>query len=125
MDQKRVFVSCDNRNDLYHKHEVVNWNTDQKHAFDFWDPTPGVPTEQAKQIITQRINAASRFLCLVGEHTHESRQAGWEIERAVYADMKIAAVLIRPEYKPPAELMRVGASWAREFSYPAIVVALI
>ncbi len=125
MDPKRVFVSCDNRNDLYHKHEVVNWNTDQKHAFDYCEPSPGVPPEHAKQVITRRINAASRFLCLVGEHTHKSRQACWEIEQAVFADKKISAVLIRPEYKPPAELLRVGASWATDYSYPAICVALI
>ena len=88
MAKKTIFISYDYDYDKHWKTLLVAWDKNGEFDFTFYDASVDVSvnsTEAAviKRVISARIKGATRFLCIVGKHTHKSAWVNWEIEKAV------------------------------------------
>ena len=129
MAKKKVFISYDYDNDRHYKDLLVAWDANENFDFSFEDRSADVSinsTDAAviKRAISAKINSATYFLCIIGKETHKSDWVTWEIDKAVELGKKIVAVKIKPEYTPPDNILGVGASWARSFTFDAIKSAI-
>lgn len=73
----KIFISFDYDNDKHYKNLLVAWDKNGLFDFSFYDgsvTTPVNSTDAAsiKRVISQRISACPRFLCIVGKNTHKS-----------------------------------------------------
>ena len=97
MAKKTVFISYDYDYDRHLKNLIVAWDKNGRFDFTFYDASVDVSvnsTEAAviKRVISARIKRATRFLCIVGKHTHKSEWVTWEIKKAVELNRKLIAV---------------------------------
>lgn len=129
MAKRKIFVSYDYDNDRHYKNLLLAW--DKNHEFDlgFSDQSADVSIQSTnataiKRAISAKINAATCFLCLVGEKTSGSGWVIWEIDKARELRKKLVAVKISPTNKTPDGLYGVGASWAMSFNFDAIKDAI-
>ena len=77
-----------------------------------------------KRAISAKINAATYFLCLVGEKTSKSSWVDWEISKAKELRKRLIVVKISYRYLTPNGLLGAGASWAKSFTFAAIKDAI-
>ena len=125
MATKKVFVSYDYDNDKHYKNLLLAWDAHRDIDFYLNDHSIDVSVNSTnastiKQAISAKINAATYFLCIVGEKTKNSSWVDWEISKAVELKKKIAAVKTSKDNSTPAGLYNVGASWALSFNFDAI-----
>ncbi|QUG82743.1 TIR domain-containing protein [Bacillus nitratireducens] len=129
---KKVFVSYHSAvEDTRYKNLLVAWSANDNSHFDikFDDTSVGVSINSTnanyiKSVIKGKITESSVFLCLIGENTHNSDWVKWEIDKAVELGKKIVAVKISNSYTSPTNILGVGASWAKSFTYDSIKTAL-
>jgi hypothetical protein len=129
---KKVFVSYHSAvEDTRHKNLLVAWSANDNGHFDikFDDTSVGVSINSTnatyiKSVIKGKISESSVFLCLIGKDTHKSDWVKWEIDKAVELKKKIVAVKISNSYTSPTNILGVGASWAKSFTYDSIKTAL-
>lgn len=129
---KKVFVSYHSAvEDTRYKNLLVAWSANDNGHFDinFDDTSVGVSINSdnatyIKSVIKKKITESSVFLCLIGENTHNSDWVKWEIDKAVELGKKIVAVKISNSYTSPTNILGVGASWAKSFTYDSIKTAL-
>lgn len=128
----KVFVSyrADDEGNR-HKNLLVAWSKNKSRfpEIKFYDQSVGVSikSEDAnyiKRVIIDRIKKSDVFLCLIGENTGDSDWVNWEIEKASELNKKIVAVKIKKHYTTPLNLYGIGAKWALDFTYEAILGAL-
>ena len=129
MAKKTIFISYDYDNDKHWKNLLVAWDKNDDFAFTFYDASVDVSVNSTnaaaiKRVISARINGATRFLCIVGKHTHKSGWVKWEIEKAVELKRKLIAVKTDAENTSPDAILGVGASWAMSFTFDAIKKAV-
>lgn len=129
MANKKVFISFDYDNDKHYKNLLVAWDANKDFDFSFYDVSVNVAVNSddaaaIKRVISDRINNATHFLCLVGEKTEKSRWVAWEIEKAVALKKKMIAVKIAKDNTTPSGLYGVGATWALSFTFASIKKAL-
>ena len=129
MAKRRVFISFDYDNDRHYKNLLVAWDQNKQFDLSFYDGsvTAAVNSEDAgpiRRVISQRIAACPRFLCIVGKKTHESDWVAWEINKAIDLNRKLIAVKTDRSNTSPANLMNAGATWALSFTFDAIKKAL-
>ena len=129
MAKRRVFISFDYDLDKHYKNLLLAWDKNKLVDFSFYDGSVTVPvnsTEAApiRRVISARIGACPRFLCIVGEETHNSNWVAWEIDKAVELNRRIIAVKISRFNTSPANLLNVGATWALAFTFAAIKAAI-
>lgn len=129
---KKVFVSYHSAvEDTRYKNLLVAWSANDNGHFEikFDDTSVGVSINSdnatyIKSVIKKKITESSVFLCLIGENTHNSDWVKWEIDKAVELKKKIVAVKISNSYTSPTNILGVGASWAKNFTYDSIKTAL-
>ena len=129
MAKKTIFISYDYDNDKQWKNLLVAWDKNDDFAFTFYDASVDVSVNSTdaaaiKRVISARINGATCFLCIVGEHTHKSGWVKWEIEKAVEIERKLIAVKTDAGNTSPDDILGVGASWAMSFTFDAIKKAV-
>ena len=129
MAHPEIFISYDYDNDRHYKNLLMAWDSNDMFDFRFYDMSIDVSINSndanyIKKVIRNRIWDASHFLCIVGQQTSQSDWVQWEIETAVAYEKPIIAVKINSSYSSPTRLLGVGASWARSFTFDAIVVAV-
>lgn len=129
MAKMKVFISFDYDNDKHYKNLLVAWDKNKLFDFSFYDGSVTVPVNSTeagpiRRVISQRIAACPRFLCIVGKHTHKSRWVKWEIDKAVELKRKIIAVKTDRSNTTPDNLLGIGASWAMSFTFESIKKAL-
>ena len=129
MAKKTVFISYDYDYDRHLKNLLVAWDKNGRFDFTFYDASVDVSvnsTEAAviKRVISARIKRATRFLCIVGKHTHKSEWVSWEIKKAVELNRKLIAVRTDAKNTSPSAILGVGASWAMSFTFDVIKKAV-
>lgn len=129
MAKIRVFISFDYENDGHYKNLLVAWDRNELFDFSFYDGSVTAPVNSTaagpiRRVISQRIAACPRFLCIVGEETFRSAWVTWEIEKAVELKRSIIAVKTERSNTTPTSLFGVGASWALSFTFASIKSAL-
>ena len=129
MAKKTIFISYDYDCDKHWKNLLVAWDKNSEFDFTFYDASVDVSVDSTdagaiKRVISRRISGATRFLCIVGEHTYKSGWVKWEIEKAVELNRKLIAVKTDSEYTSPDAILGVGASWAMSFTFDAIKKAV-
>lgn len=129
MATKRIFISYDYDKDKHYKNLLCAWDKNDLFDFSFYDGSVTVPVNSEaagpiRRVISQRIAACPRFLCIVGEKTYTSSWVTWEIEKAVEKKRSIIAVKTSSSNTTPAALYGVGASWAMSFTFDAIKKAV-
>lgn len=136
--KKQVCVSFDYTNDKQYYYMLKAWDANDNFDFSFGDCTPSeIQSESVsriKAVLTQKIDAASCLLVIVGKEankTHpDSEEIGYtnwqnyEIAKAKELKKRLVAVKISKDYESPSELLNSGASWAMSFTQDAIVKAL-
>ncbi|MCH7558341.1 MAG: TIR domain-containing protein, partial [Planctomycetes bacterium] len=105
------------------------WDKNDLFDFSFYDGSVTVPVNSTeagpiRRVISQRIAACPRFLCIVGKHTSKSGWVKWEIDKAVELNRSIIAVKTERSNTTPAGLYGVGAGWALSFTFDAIKKAI-
>ena len=121
MATKKIFISFDYDNDRHWKNTLLMWDANKLFDFNFYDGSVTVAVDSTdasaiKGVITSRIKACPRFLCIVGKHTHRSQWIKWEIDKAVDLRRKMIAVKTDRENTTPNNLYNVGANWALSFA---------
>ena len=129
MAKKKIFVSYDYDNDRHYKNLLLAWDTNRVFDFGFSDQSADVSIQSTnavaiKRAISAKINAATYFLCLVGENTSQSSWVVWEISKAKELRKRLIVVKISSGYLTPNGLLGAGASWARSFTFAAIKDAI-
>jgi hypothetical protein len=129
MAKKTIFISYDYDYDKHWKNLLVAWDKNGEFDFTFYDASVDVSVNSTdaaaiKRVISARIKGATRFLCIVGKHTHKSAWVNWEIEKAVELKRKLIAVKTDAENTSPDAILGVGASWAMSFTFDAIKKAV-
>ncbi len=129
MAKKKIFVSYDYDNDKHYKNMLLAWDKNSEFDFGFSDQSADVSIQSTdaaaiKRAISAKINAATYFLCLVGEKTSKSSWVSWEIDKAKELKKKLVAVKISSENTTPSGLLGAGASWAMSFTFDAIKKAI-
>ncbi len=136
--KKQVCVSFDYTNDNRYYNMLRAWNANENFDFSFSDCTPSEIQSESisriKAVLTQKIDAASCLLVIVGEEankTHpDSKEIGYtnwqnyEIAKAKELGKHLAAIKISQSYESPSELLNADASWAMSFTEEAITKAL-
>ena len=125
MAKKKIFVSYDYDNDRYYKNLLLAWDRNREFDFGFNDQSADVSIQSTnataiKRAISAKINAATYFLCLVGEETYRSNWVKWEIDKAKELRKKLVVVKISNGNTTPTGLLGAGASWAMSFTFDAI-----
>lgn len=129
MAKSKVFISFDYDNDRHYKNLLVAWDKNDMFDFSFYGGSVTVPVDSdeagpIRRVISQRISASPRFLCIVGKDTHESGWVAWAFDKAVELKRKIMAVKTDRSNATPDNLLGVGASWVLSFTFDAIKKAL-
>ena len=129
MAKKKIFISYDYDNDKNYKNLLKAWDANGTFDFNFHDHSADVSINSTnavaiKRAISAKINAATYFLCIVGEKTYKSSWVKWEIEKAVELKKRIVAVKTKSTNTTPNELLGIGASWAMSFSEESITNAI-
>lgn len=133
-----VFVSFDYENDRRYKYLLEAWHANPRFSFVFQDETPGEINSdnigRIKAALTAKIRDATHTLVLVGRYAntpHPKRHLignknwiNWEIAQSKAEGNRIVAVKLERGNESPDELLGVNASWAMEFSEPAVIRAL-
>jgi hypothetical protein len=123
---KVVFVSYDYETDGYHKEILLTWEKSPDFPrLSFNDRPPNVPldaevAESLKRLIQEKIEAATAFLCVVGENTSASAWSDWEIKTAIELDKRMVVVRINRDCVVPDALSEVGPTCAMSFTFEAI-----
>ncbi len=105
------------------------WDKNREFDFGFSDQSADVSIQSTdaatiKREISAKINAATCFLCIVGEKTNKSSWVSWEIEKAKELNKKLVAVKTSSGNTTLSELLNAGASWAMSFTFDAIKKAI-
>ena len=129
MAKDKIFVSYDYDNDRYYKNLLLAWDRNREFGFGFSDQSADVSIQSTnaaaiKRAISAKINAATYFLCLVGEETYKSSWVAWEIAKAKELRKRLVAVKISSRNVTPNGLLSAGASWAMSFTFDAIKDAI-
>ncbi|MBC1284384.1 TIR domain-containing protein [Listeria booriae] len=126
----KLFVSYHHKDESY-KNLLKAWSANDNGHFDikFDDTSVGVSinSENAtyiKSVIKTKIKESPDFLCLIGKDTHKSDWVAWEIDTAVDLKKNIIAVKIDNGNTAPSNILGVGASWAKSFTYDSIKKAI-
>ena len=129
MAKRKVFISFDYDNDRHYKNLLVAWDKNKNFDFGFYDGSVTVPVNSEtagpiRRVISERIAACPRFLCIVGEQTYKSDWVAWEIDKAIALNRALIAVKTDRSNTSPANLLNAGATWALSFTFEAIKKAL-
>jgi len=129
MAKPTVFISYDYDHDRHYKNLLLAWDKNKEFDFTFYDSSVDVSVDSndvaaVRRVISARINASTRFLCIVGQHTHKSTWVDWEIKKAIELNKKLVGVKINRSYTSPSALLGVGANWALSFTFDSIKDAL-
>lgn len=129
MTKPKIFISFDYDNDRHYKNLLIAWDKNDLFDFSFYDGSVTVPVDSThagpiRRVISQRIVACPRFLCIVGKQTYKSGWVSWEINKAVELKRKLIAVKIDRSNTSPANLLNVGATWALSFTFDSIKSAV-
>ena len=129
MAKKKIFISYDYDHDKHYKNLLVAWDKNDLFDFSFYDGSVTVAVNSVdaaaiKRVISARINACPRFLCIVGKYTHKSEWVAWEIGKAVELEKSIIAVKTDKSNTTPDGLYGVGAKWALSFTFSSISAAI-
>lgn len=108
---------------------LLAWDKNSEFDFGFNDQSADVSIQSTdaaaiKRAISAKINAATNFLCLVGEKTSKRTWVSWEIDNACELKKRLAAVKISSGNTTPSGLLGAGASWAMSFTFDSIEKAL-
>ena len=129
ISKKKIFISYDYDNDRSYKSLLLAWDANDDFDFEFYDESVDVSVDSddaaaIRRVISTRIGRSSHFICLIGSKIHKSDWVAWEIEKAVELKKKLVAVKIKDTYLSPAEILGVGASWAKSFTFGSIKNAI-
>ena len=129
MAKKKIFVGYDYDNDRHYKNLLLAWDRNREFDFGFSDQSADVSIQSTnvaaiKRAISAKINAATYFLCLVGEKTYKSCWVAWEIGKAKELRKRLVVVKISSRNVTPNGLLGAGASWAMSFTFNAIKDAI-
>ena len=129
MAKKKIFVSYDFDNDRHYKNLLLAWDKNREFDFGFSDQSADVSIHSTnvatvKRAISAKINAATYFLCLVGNKTSKSSWVAWEIEKAKELRKRLVAVKTSSSNTSPNGLLGAGVSWAMSFTFDAIKNAI-
>lgn len=129
MAKTKIFISYDYTNDKHYKNLLLAWDAHKLFDFEFYDHSVDVSINSndanyIKSVIKEEINSATHFLCIIGKETHKSDWVKWEIDKAVELKKKIIGVKIDQSYTSPSNIMGIGASWAKSFTFEAIKNAI-
>jgi len=127
--KKKIFVSYDYDNDKHYKNLLLAWDKNREFDFGFSDQSADVSIQSTdaatiKRAISAKINAATYFLCIVGEKTNKSSWVAWEVEKAKELNKKLVAVKTSSGNTTPSKLLNAGTSWAISFTFDAIKKAI-
>jgi hypothetical protein len=130
MAKQTVFISYDYSHDRHYKNLLLAWDKNKEFNFTFYDASVDVSVDSRdpaaiKRVISARINSSSRFLCIVGTHTHKSDWVTWEIQKAVELKKPLAAVKLNRDSETPAALYRIGVKWAMSFTFDNVEAILL
>jgi hypothetical protein len=128
MVKKMVFVSFDCDNDSHYRDMLCAWDANPDFDFSFNETYPKVPVdsteaEATKRVLTQKIRAATHFLCIVGKYSY-SGWVPWEINKAKELKKKLVGVKINRENTAPEALVGSEAAWAMSFTREEVLKAL-
>src|SRR5688500_2309983 len=129
MASPRIFISYDYDNDKHYKNLLVAWDRNDLFDFTFYDASVDISVNSTnaayiKRVIKGRIDSSTHFLCLIGERTWLSDWVSWEIDTAVELRKKLVAVKIDNSYTSPIEIVGVGASWSKSFTFLGIEASI-
>ncbi|PKP61690.1 TIR-like domain-containing protein [Candidatus Atribacteria bacterium HGW-Atribacteria-1] len=129
MAKKKIFISYDYDNDKHYKNLLVAWDKNDLFDFSFYDASVDVSVnsedaDYIKRVIKDRINSASHFLCIIGKQAYKSGWIAWEINTASNLNKKIIAVKTDQSNTSPNEILDIGASWAKSFTFESIKNAI-
>ena len=129
MAKRKVFISFDYDNDRHYKNLLVAWDKNKSFDFGFYDGSVTVPVNSEKagpvrRVISGRIAACPRFLCIVGKRTYKSDWVAWEIDKAIELRRALIAVKTDRSNTSPGNLLNAGATWALSFTFDAVKKAL-
>lgn len=127
-----VFVSYHNDSEGERYKELLNaWSSNQNSNFrlHFSDFSVGTSINSThapyiKSKIIKRIKHCNKFLCLIGENTHNSSWVNWEINKAFNLNKTILAIKINRNYISPNELFDKNVQWIYSFNYNSIAFKL-
>lgn len=129
MPKKRIFISYDYDNDRNYKNMLLAWDKNKEFDFEFSDHSADISIQSTKadvirRVISEKINSATHFLCIVGIRTSSSKWVAWEIDKAKELKKKLVVVKINSSNTTPSGLLDSGASWAMSFTFDAIKKAI-
>lgn len=129
MATKKIFISYDYENDRHYKNLLLAWDANREFDFYLNDQSVDVSVDSTnaaaiKRVISTKINESTYFLCLIGKKTHNSNWIAWEIKKAIELNKKLIAVKIDNENISPSEILNVGASWAKSYTFESIKKAI-
>ncbi|MCR9225522.1 MAG: TIR domain-containing protein [Hyphomonas sp.] len=134
----KVFVSFDYENDRHYKFLMGAWDKNPRFNFTFRDGSSqeikSWDIGRVKAALTQKINAATYTLVIVGRYANQRHRdsvaigyknwINFEVARSKLANNRIVAVKLDRSFTSPDELLGVGASWAQSFGEAQIMKAL-
>ena len=138
MSKKQVFVSFDYDNDRRYKYLLEAWDANPRFDFVFKDETPGeIDTNNIDRIkagLTQKINAATHTLFIVGKHANQRHPkssligfVNWinfEANRSIQTGNNLAVVKLEDSNSVPQELAGAGYKWVAGFSEENVIRVL-
>lgn len=129
MPKKKIFISYDYDNDRNYKNMLLAWDKNKEFDFEFSDHSADVSIQSTnadviRRVISEKINSATHFLCIVGIRTSSSKWVAWEIDKAKELKKKLVVVKINSNIAAPSALLDSGASWAMSFTFNEIKKAI-
>lgn len=128
MAKTRIFV-CFKNSELDAMNTILDWDKDQQFDFVFQKDIPRAAfhSEEAKQIkseLTEKIKSASHLLCLIGKDTANNDWINWQVQTASVTGRKVIAIRLNMKNKSPASLLNFGSTFAKEFTFDALKIAV-
>lgn len=138
MFQKKIFISFDYQHDRNYRYLLTALAKNPRFSVDFYDATPDEiqsdAVDRVKAVLTNKINAATHTLVIVGKHANsrhpDAVEIGtrnwqwWEIEKSAEKNKGFIAVKLDRSYESPDPLKNKNATWAYSFDVDAITQAI-
>lgn len=128
MDKPRVYVIFKGE-DLSHMETLQSWDVNQEFEFVFDRELPrfGIHTPAGKELkeeLKAKIKTMTHLICIIGKNTADNDWINYQVQQASVTGRKVIAVRLNTGYKSPNALLNFGATWAKDFTFDAIKIAV-
>lgn len=128
MEKPRILVIFKGE-DLAHMETLQAWDQAQEFDFIYEKEVPRIgihtpPGKELKEELKTKIKTMTHLICIIGKNTADNDWINYQVQTASVTGRKVIAVRLDTGYKSPNALLNFGATWAKDFSFEAIRVAI-